>query len=277
VAFSQTGFAGAVSSSFLATAFQIKNRNFGTFLNYNNYGKFTATDPTGQNMGDFSASDFVFGISYAHKIEHFSLGITSKIAGTNIDAYSQYGVFADIGGIFQHPNRDLKIGMLFKNVGLPIKKFYENSEYQSPMNVQLGISFKPEKMPLRFSATFHQLFSKSNVYDDPNLNVTIDANGNPISKTVSGFDKFSRFMVLGGEFLLGKSLRLSIGYNFLTRKEMLVTARPGVAGLSFAIAAQLKWLEVGFSQSTHHIGGSMQCFTLILDTKKLKTKKIVVE
>jgi hypothetical protein len=277
IVFSHTSFAGEAGRSFLAGAFEIKQKTFGIFLNYNSYGNFSGTDILGNTTGNFNASDFALGTSYAHKISNYAIGATLKLAGSNIDAFSQYGVFADIGASFIHPEKDLRFALLMKNFGFPLKKFYAGSPYESPADVQLGISFKPEKMPLRTSVTLHQLFNGNIVYNDPNLYPEFDANANIIVREVSGLAKFSRRLVFGGELLLGKNLRFSLGYNVLTRQDMKLRARAGMTGFSYGVFANLKFLEVGLSGQTQYVGGGATTFTLLLHTDRLKKKKTVVE
>jgi hypothetical protein len=273
-AFTHTSYARQAGRTFLAGALNVRQKNVGFFLNYNSYGDFVAADNAGNKIGTFSASEFILGLTYAHKITHYSLGGNLKLAGSNVDAFSQYGLFADLAATFIHPKKDFRVALLMKNFGFPFKKFYAGSPYHSPADVQIGTSLKPENMPLRMSLTFHQLFNSKNAYNDPNLYTEFDANGNPVVKEISGFNRFSRKMVLAGELLLGKHLRASLGYNFLTRREMISKARSGMTGFSYGFFAKLKWLEVGFSQEIHHIGGNASAFSLTIYSDKIRKKTI---
>jgi hypothetical protein len=272
--FTHTSFARQAGRTFLAGVLNVRNKHIGFFLNYNSYGDFIAADNAGNKTGTFSASEYFMGLSYAHKITHYSLGANLKFAGSNIDAFSQYGLFADLAAAFIHPEKDFKIALLMKNFGFPLKKFYADSPYLSPADVQIGTSIKPDNMPLRMSLTFHQLFNNKNAYNDPNLYTEFDANGNPVVKEISGFNRFSRKIVLAGELLLGKYLRASLGYNFLTRREMITSARAGMTGLSYGFFAKLKWLEVGFSQEIHHVGGNATAFSVSIFSDKIRKKTI---
>ncbi|MCC5943622.1 MAG: type IX secretion system protein PorQ [Bernardetiaceae bacterium] len=271
-----------VSNISLAYAHDFGNRQFGITLQYLNYGEMDAFDPSGNAMGTFSANDFALGIVSSHQIDNFRIGGQLKLVGSRIEGYGAGGVFMDLGGVFVHPEEDLKFGLNLKNMGFLWSNYTPTSSFEMPFDAQLGISYRPAKMPVRFSLTLHQLVRGNIALENPNAPVQLDANGNPIDNSVSNINKMMRRVVLGTEFLLGESFRLRAGYNFLRRSEMILTDRPALVGFSFGMMLRVKGFEVAYARSLHHISGGVNNFTLAVAFDKIlkpegKRSKTVID
>ncbi len=272
-------FAGVQNNQFVG-AIGIGNTGpWGISLQQLNYGEFDSYNETGENIGTFTAKDFALVISHAHKINHFSIGMNIKFAQSTIDNYSASGILFDIGGAFLHPTKDLKVGLVFKNIGFPITDYIEgSSSFLMPFDAQIGFSIKPEKMPLRFSITTHHLHQFLNIaYEDPNQKNKQNGFGEDINQDVSFADKLSRHFVVGGEFVFSKNFNLRFGYNFLTRKELQVEQRKGMVGFSYGVMIRIKKFELAYSRAIQHLAGGSNNFTLIVNLKSVFKKKIVIE
>ncbi len=245
---------------------------FGANLQYINYGTMEETDANGTIVGTFQASEFALGISNAHTLEHISLGGTIKIAGSNLANYSAYAALLDLGGIFKHPSQDLTIGFAIKNVGLVLKKYTPDSQLTLPFDVQVGGSYKAEKMPIRFSATLHHLTAFDIAYNDP-TQFQLDANGNKVTKSISTGEKIFRHFTFGTEIIFSKSFNLRAGYNYLIRRELRLDNVSGGAGFSFGFMLKTKLFEFAYSRAFYHVAGATNALTLTLDTKSLLKKK----
>ena len=146
-----------------------------------------------------------------------------------------------------------------------------------PLDIQLGVSFKPERMPLRLSITAHQLQNFDIAFDDPSDDGKVDALGNPLDEEISFADKLARHFTLGGEFVFSKNLNLRVGYNFLKRRELALESRQALVGFSFGFMVRIKKFEFAFSRNTQFVGGGVSAFTLTLNTKDFFKKKRVIE
>ena len=241
------------------------------------YGTFDLTDATGAQLGTFKANELLLYLSHARKVNHFSFGASMKFAQSSIENYQSSGVLLDFGGAFIHPTKDLRIGLLVKNLGFALSSYTATEEFEMPLDVQLGISIKPEKMPLRFSLTAHHLQMFNIAYEDPNNIGKVDALGNPIQEEISFADKLSRHFVLGGEFVFSRNLNFRLGYNFLRRRELALDDRQASVGLSWGFMLRIKKLEFSFARSSQFIGEGVNAFTLTLNTKDFFKKKTVIE
>ena len=95
-----------------------KTGTWGAGINYLNYGSFDGYDPSGEFTGNFKASEYALIISNAHIKDNFSFGVSAKFGGAFIAGYSSSAVLFDIGGMFIHPDKDFKLGMVIKNLGI---------------------------------------------------------------------------------------------------------------------------------------------------------------
>lgn len=274
--FSYHSYYAGIGNTSLAYVHNFKKYGtWGFSMQYLNYGKFDSFDASGNSLGDFSAKDYAFAITHSKKMGVYTLGMTAKFVGSSIDVYNSSAILFDIGGTFKHPTKDLTVAMVFKNLGIGLGKFTPNSEFNMPFDLTLGASFKPEKMPFRFSLTAHNLNRKNIAFNDPRVPDNL-VNGVGVEEEISGTDRFSRHFVIGGEFVLNKNLNLRFGYNFLRRKELSIETRTAMVGFSFGLMVRVKAFEFAYSRSLQHISGGTNNITLILDTRKLVGNKKVI-
>ncbi len=246
-------------------------------VQYLNYGTIEGYDATGQPTQTFRAADYALMLAHAHSVNNFTLGGMLKFVNSQIESYQASALFFDVGARFQHPSQDLTVGIAFKNVGVSLSSF-DAEPFEMPLDVQIGISFKPNKMPLRLSVTAHQLYQFDIVYQDPTQFNQVDLFGQPIEEEASFADKLARHFVIGGEFVFSKNFNLRVGYNFLQRSELLVEARRGLAGFSMGCMVRLKKFEIAYANSIRHLAGGTHSFSLIIHTRQFKNrKKIIVE
>ncbi len=249
------------------------NNYWGVGLQYLNYGRMEETDPTGAVLGTFTAADYALALSYAHMREPYTLGISMKVAGSNLAEYSAYGVLFDLGGVFKHPAHDWTIGIALKNAGFLLKKYTPQTQNALPFDVQIGTTVKPKFMPLRFSVTAHHLHRWNVAYDDPALQRTIDQNGNELIQKVPFADNLARHFVFGTELSLGKSFRVLMGYNHLRRQELRLENRAAGAGFSFGASLSVRAFEVGYARSYYFTPKGVSYLTLNGNLGSLLKKK----
>ncbi|MBC8110423.1 MAG: type IX secretion system protein PorQ [Verrucomicrobia bacterium] len=278
-------FSGEAAVSYLPLYGNIKHSNlsyvqnfnkagvFAANLQYVSYGTFEETDPTGAVIGSFQASEFALGITHARTLENYTMGLTAKIAGSQIANVNAYAVLFDFGTVFKHPTKDLTVALVIKNAGFNLKKYRPDLESNLPFDVQIGTSFKPEKMPVRFSITAYKLTRFNIAYDDPTQNLTPDINGNLVREEVSFSDKLFRHFAFGTEFILSKNFNLRAGYNYLVRRELRLQSTSGGAGFSLGFMLKVKAFSFAYSRAWYHVAGAANSLTLITDTKSFIKKK----
>lgn len=251
-----------------------KNQRIGIGLQYIGYGQFDGFDPAGAPTGNFSAAEYVLSLNYAHTIAPFTLGATLKVAGSSIATFSSTAVLADVGALFQHPKKDFRIGLAVRNIGFAISNYTDASDWVMPFDAQLGVSFKPEKMPLRFSLTAWQLAPRGDiVYNDPTRPTGFDTNGNPLFNATNNFQRLTRRLVVGGELVLHPNFQLRTGYNVLHRQELGFAQRRALSGFSFGIMLKIKAIEVSYGYQVRHVAGGISAFGVAADMRQLLPKQ----
>jgi hypothetical protein len=237
-------------------------------LQYLNYGTITQTDAAGNETGTFTAADYALAGSYARTEGYFTIGTNLKLVGSGIEMYQSWAVMADVGGVFKHPKKDFTVGLVIKNMGIVVKPYFSDNAIETPIDVQLGFSLKPQFMPFRFSLTAHHLYQWDIVSNDPSFSSGYDANSNKILKKTTTIEKLSRHLVLGIEMSLHKNLKVMLGYNHLRRQELRLVNLPSLSGFSGGFVFQNQKLNFGYAYSAYHIVGGLHTLSFGVNFRK---------
>ena len=211
------------------------------------YGQIEGYDATGVATGKFNANETALYVGKSHRINHFQVGVNMKGVFSNVSGYRASALLFDLGGVFIHPRQDLKVGLAMKNLGFLLTEYSETSTTQLPFDIQAGITFKPEHMPVRFSFTAHHLTT----FAIPNSSVIE-------SEKPSSLDKVLSHINLGAELLIHRNVNLLVGYNFLRHQELKYVSAGSGSGFSFGVLAHVKAMEMSFSRTSYVTSGSYQ-------------------
>jgi hypothetical protein len=228
-----------------------------------NYGEIEGYDAAGQEIGSFTSGETAVVISKSHRVSHFTMGISIKGVFSTIAGFRSNAVMLDIGGTFRHPTQDLTAGLVFKNLGFAFSEYSETSDTEVPFDVQAGVTFKPEHMPLRFSLTAYNLATSGDAYDNPD-----DPDDNPGS-----IDKLMRHINFGAEILFHKNVHVLLGYNVLRRQELKNLNAGSGAGITFGAALNIKSFDIVFSRSGYTINNGAYAFTVSANVNKMIFKR----
>lgn len=267
-------FYAGINKSTALYGFKGKSRagTWAAGASYINYGKIDQTDNLGNVIGTVSSNEYAMFLTRSDKIGPYSLGITAKLAGSNLASYSAFAALFDVGAMFIHPRKDLRVGLAVKNVGFVFKDYTQNSNSTAPLDIQLGMSYKPEHMPLRLYITTHHL----QVWDIQYVNEGITTpNLEPEKSKFS--EQLFRHFVFGGEFVFSDNFHLRAGYNHMRRKELAIDERGALAGFSFGGMIRLKAIEINYTRAIYHIAGGANVISLTLDTSTFGSKKRTIE
>lgn len=205
------------SSSILLTDTSSFLGNYGIGIKYFSYGKFEGYDNFGNYNGDFNTNEYLITFNKSYKISNFSVGTNLKYFHSRRNEKSNSGIIVDIGGNYvPFPSRDLRIAIVFSNIGFLI----EENQIIIPSNIKFGASFKPEYMPLRFSATY---INTQKNYEKENFS-------------------------LGIEVLISGYLNLLLGYNFRNDDGFKLNNSEKLKGISYGLELILKRFELNYSR-----------------------------
>jgi hypothetical protein len=236
-----------------SAAYSHRFKKWGTMtfgLQHLSYGTIKGYDATGQPTQDFKSGETVLAVSKSHQVSHFRIGVNLKMAFSNIAGYRASALMLDLGGLFVHPTQDLRVGLVVKNLGAVLSQYTETSRAKLPFDVQLGVTFKPEHMPLRFSVTGYNL-ARTNV-----------GYAAPPDPEPGAFDKVMRRLTFGAEVLLHRNVNVLVGYNYLVHQELKLANAGGGAGITFGFSARIKSFEFVFSRGGYGVGNAGYTFTL---------------
>lgn len=238
-----------------AQSFQRTKGTWGGGIQYLNYGTLTQTDDLGNAIGEFRAADYALSVGYGSTIQNITIGGSLKMVGSALESYRMWGLALDWGAVFKHPKRDLTAGFVVKNLGFLRQNYAGGGAPPLPLDVRIGLTFKPEYMPIRFSLTAHHLNAFDQVYNDPALFFDFDNNGNRVPRKIAVPEKLLRHLTAGAEILIHSKFRLMLGYDHLLRQEMRLREAGGLSGISFG-----GWLKVGrfeFSYGRSQMGSGL--------------------
>lgn len=237
----------------------------GTFhggFQYVNYGNFKQADEYGNLNGTYHAGDLAFVVGMAREYKRFSYGANLKLINANYGGYSSFAGAIDLGGAYHSKDGLFCAGIVLKNWGGQLSKFTPTAQKEKlPTQLQAGISYKLQYMPMRLYLTATNLQQANLVYVDPVAPVDKDFNGNALPVKKRTGDKIVAHFVIGTEFFLGKNLRLRAGYNHLRRIELRSQGRAGLSGFTLGAGIRISKFRLDYSfvryaagMNTHHFG-----------------------
>ena len=219
-------------------------------LNYLSYGTINSFDENGFLNGELSVNEYVLSASSSREFGPFMAGATLKLSVSDLSAFQSSAALLDIGGTFKHPEKQLTLGFVIKNVGFLISDYTDDNNSQLPTDIQLGATFKPEFMPFRFSVTARNLVRSDVVFFDPSTNSLFGQNEEP------GFgEEIFRRVVFGAELMASENFQLRFGYNHLLRQELRLETASGGSGFSFGFMFKVKRFEFAFARALYHTAG----------------------
>lgn len=228
--------------------------NFAAGMHYVNYGSFDQTDELGVSQGTFRASEYALNLFYSRSFLDSSLtaGVNLKPIYSSLERYNSFGLALDLGVTYAFSSSLTTVGLVLKNMGAQITT-YAASREALPFEIQAGVTQGLAHAPFRFTITFQHL-------ERWDLSYTLDED------ELSGFDAFAdnfmRHLVLSTEFLLGKNFHIDLGYNYKRRKELSVSARPGMVGFSMGLGFRVSKFHFSFGRASYHLAGGTSHFSL---------------
>ena len=230
-------------------------------------GEIQSFDATGDPLGTLDANDFAISISRSHVIGPFHVGGTFRYANASLGGFSASAILFDFGAVFKHPEKELTAGITVKNAGFILGDFTDLSNSRLPIDVQAGITFKPQYAPFRFSLTTYNLTRTNLTFFDPNSNLPGE-NNEP--NTV---DRIFRRVNIGAEIIISKNVNIIGGYNHLRRQELSLDDIGSAAGFSFGFAIKVKRFDFTYSRAIYNVAGGSNFLTAGFNFDQIVKKK----
>jgi hypothetical protein len=246
-------------------------KKYGSFmgsLQYVDYGNFTRTNESGDELGTFTAGDYAFNLGWGRKLDSsFSIGANLKGVFSHYDENTSYGIGVDVAGSYINSAKNFCITLLASNIGRQLKPYRGGNNEPLPLSISLGLSKRLKHLPFRYSVVYTHIEKWDLSYDDPASSGNVDPITNePIQESgLDGFgDDLLRHFVFGAEFLPAKVLSLRLGYNYQRRQELGVESRMKTVGFSWGVGLHIKRFQFNYSRSAYHLAGSPNYLSLVV-------------
>ena len=225
---------------------------FAAGIHYLDYGTMRYAEANGAlTQATFGARDILIEAAYARQLgEQFTVGVALKPVMSFFESYSSVALGADIGAHFQMKDSALQIGSmsLIPASGLKCqdscKALDESGQKREmlPLNLELGINYRVQHAPLRFSLTVHNIQNWDLGYS--RLNEVEEV------KPVGWFDMLMRHTIWALD-IVPKSERfyLTVSYNHRRRQEFNLQDQRSLAGFAIGAGLRIKMLRLGFAMS----------------------------
>jgi hypothetical protein len=194
------------------------------------------TTPEANNVGDvlgtFHTGDVALVVAYSSTATnglHYGLDAkfvsSSLVAGSSVANYSASWMAADLGLYYELKKELMTFGFSVLNIGGELGTYAGVTE-PIGANVQIGVTKRLERLPLTIMVAFH--------------NLNRDREGRNLFYALDDFS-------VGGEFVLGKVVRLRFGYENEVRHQLNVPTGNGLAGFSVGLGLNLKRYDIDFA------------------------------
>ena len=223
-----------------------KENYFGAAIHYLDYGRMKYADEAGNLLGTtFTAKDICVNLMYARQLgPHFRVGATLKPIFSVYERYTSFALGADVGGHFQTADSTFQMGIALRNIGWQLKAFYEEDFGQHteilPLNLELGLSYRLDHAPLRFSLTTHNL---------QRWNIA------PAGENVKWFDMLFRHTIWAIDIVpKSEKFYVTLSYNHRRQAEMNITDVRSLAGFAIGTGVKVYKFRVSFALSQYSKG-----------------------
>jgi len=242
-------------------------------IQYIDYGSFDGFNTQGEATAAFEAGDIAIFVGASRAIyEKLTAGVNIKFVQSNLGNYSSAAVAMDLSFIYHDDVQNLGLSLLVRNVGVQISSFDEVEE-NLPLDIQLGITKRLKYLPFRVGAVLHTLNRWDLGYDDPRLDEPGSLFGTEETDSELSFlNKFSRHLVLNGEFLLGpkENFNLRFSYSNQRRAELQVASFRNLAGFAFGFGLRANRFHIDYGARILHVAGTAHHFSLRTHIHKFK-------
>lgn len=258
-----------------------KYKDYGNFaggIHYINYGDFTQADETGEILGNFSASEYSFNLSWSKKVDSLiNFGTSLKTIYSALDTYYSFGMAIDAGFVYYNPKKLLSAAFVMKNLGMQYKPYIQGYREPLPFDLQLGITKQLKHAPLRFSLTAKNLLDFKMTYDKPSsqneIVINADTSANKFGKQLSHYsDEAFRHFIIGVEIIPIKNFFVNIGYNYQRRQELKIETRAAMVGFSFGIGIKISKFYLSYGRATYHLAGASNHISLSTNLSAFRKK-----
>ncbi|MDV6170035.1 type IX secretion system protein PorQ [Flavobacterium sp. DG1-102-2] len=240
-------------------------QTFHVGVSYVDYGTFEGRDETGLLTGDFTGSELALSLGYSYNVPYTDLylGANAKLISSTLESYHSFGVAVDIGALYVDEDNDINYALVIRNAGTQLST-YAGLQEKLPLEIIAGISQEMENVPLRWHLTLENLQQWNIAFSNPNR-AEQNIDGGSTEEKVSFFNNALRHVIVGAEFLPGRSFNLRVGYNFRRGQELSITDKRTFSGISAGVGVRFGKLRFDYSYSRYTLAANTSLFGLTIN------------
>jgi len=232
-----------------------KPNYFAVGIHYLDYGRMKYADEQGNlTGGTFGARDILIDVMYARQLGRmFKVGVTLKPVYSIYESYSSFAIGADVGAHFLSPDSTFQMGLVLQNIGWQLKGFYSaeggSNHELLPLNLQLGLTYRIPKAPLRLHMQIHNMQTWYLDYEWTSRDKSITT-GDYLSHDVKWYDMMFRHTIFTVEIApKSDKFYIAFSYNHRRRAELQLVDQRSLAGFSLGAGVRIKQARVDFAIS----------------------------
>jgi hypothetical protein len=241
-----------------------KKQRLMTGMTYYHYGEIEQRDVNGTYEGSFQPNEYALWTAASWDSGPFRLGSQLTLAGSHIAGFSAYSVLINMGSYWRDPSENFEVGLVIRNVGFTLKNYIQGQALKEPLDIRLGLAYKPMHVPLRVHVALHHLQQWDLSYDTSPLQITqIGNDGEEEVPPPPGFgENLIRHFAFGAELRIAKSFQFRAGYDFLRRRDFITDTRKALAGVSWGFMVHTKKFEFGYTRAYYAVSGGTNMLQL---------------
>ena len=223
---------------------------------YIDYGTFIGTNEFNQKLGSFTAKDIAFTAMYCRWLSpRWTIGVTMKPIFSIYERYFSSALGFDLGFSYHNEEALFSAGLVLRNVGFQFNGYNSldpnKKQELLPIDLQIAVSQKLPKAPLRFHLTLHNMQTWDFAFGIGN-GIANKMDGK--TKFAIGTDMFFRHTIWAIEILPHKNFYLVASYNHRRQMEMAIKGKRSIAGFAFGAGFHAYKFNVGFSIVPYQTG-----------------------
>ncbi len=245
-----------------------KYGNFSMGFMYIDYGDFIRADNTGQQIGNFTASEVAFNIMWSMAIDSaFQLGVNLKGINSTLETYFANGAAVDLGLSYHNPSGLFTASVVLKNIGYQFHTYYSEANREDlPFEIEAGFSKKLRHAPFRFTVTMQHLEQFDLSYETEEQSTTsfdpLTGENTEENKIEDfGIKAFNHF-IIAAEFIPSDNFYANVAYNAQRRSELRIETDGGSVGFSWGLGMKISKFRFSFGRARYHLAGVSNHFSL---------------
>lgn len=256
--FTHSAFIASTNRQSLSISFPVKQHwNFGFNFRKVSFDRTFERDKEANIIGEIQPRQNAFTANVSRTEGNFKIGFNLSWIANNLDGYRQFGFVGSLGAVYTDTSKQFQFGTVIKHFGV---QYDDLSSSTLQPEIAIGISKKPEYVPVTLFASIHSLTQFEQLYFDPEAprNDVVGFGENETnSSEPSFFLQAMGHFVLGAELNIAERFQFRLSYDYLQRQFQELANEIAGSGFAFGFGISPKHWGIHYAwQPIRGIGNS---------------------